>query len=88
MTTPIEKGDIVQLWWANPRSDEPNVTDDVEVLHTSAGPGDLFYFKDGDGEVFAVNANSLSFEGMMLTRRRDDAALAAAPATALDHSNE
>jgi len=72
MTTPIKKGDLVDLWWANPFSQDANVQPGVTVLRTPGGSGDLFYFEDEKGETIAVNGNGLMFEGMRLVQRKED----------------
>ena len=69
---PIQQGDVVEIWWANPNGEDSNITPDMEVVSTPAGSGDLFYFKNSKGETIAINGNSLTCEGMRVTQRFED----------------
>lgn len=55
----IREGDTVDIHWAN---DESAI--DCIVIHTPAGPGDLWQFEI-HGEVWALNPYASTFEGIV-----------------------
>ena len=71
MSRPINVGDVVELWWVNLRSDEPNVTPRAKVLSTPGGSGDLFYFELPNGDIIGINGNGAGFEGMRKLEAED-----------------
>ena len=55
---PIQEGDIVNVFWCDKEKSEVIKT---KVLHVPCDSGDMWYFKNKNGIVFAQNPSASTF---------------------------